>query len=304
MAARTVFEIAAPRVSPSFHATFGHKRTSGGALRITHYFKRKYGMQDIQSGPANVPLLIDRVGVKGLELPIVVSDRDKGAQHTVALVDLGVELPAAFKGTHMSRFVEALENWNEDLSYKSMKNLLRDIKMRLSAQSAYASFKFTYFRRKNSPASGAPSIQGYHCRLAGEMKNDGLDMLLDVTVPVMTVCPCSKAISEEGAHSQRAEVRMSIRMKGFAWIEEFIDIADNSASSSVYPLLKREDEKFVTESAFASPLFVEDVVRNVATALKEHPHVRWFRAEVESFESIHAHNAFAIIESHTRCPEA
>lgn len=259
-------------------------------------------MQDIQSGPANVPLLIDRVGVKGLELPIVVSDRDKGAQHTVALVDLGVELPALFKGTHMSRFVEALENWNEHLSYKSMKNLLLDIKTRLCAQSAYASFRFTYFRRKTSPASNATSILGYHCGLAGEMKDNGLDMILDVTVPVMTVCPCSKAISKEGAHSQRAEVRMSIRMKGFAWIEEFIDIADNSASSSVYPLLKREDEKFVTESAFASPFFVEDVVRNVATALKEHPHVQWFCVEVESFESIHAHNAFARIESHRHNP--
>jgi GTP cyclohydrolase I len=258
-------------------------------------------MQDIQNTPALVPIYIDRVGINNFKLPLVVSDKTNGRQHTVALVDLGVDLPAEFKGTHMSRFVEALENWNEELSYQTMKTLLLDIKNRLSARKAYARFRFTYFLRKHSPISKAGGLMGYECALTGEMP-ESMDgdmrphMRLDVEVPVLTVCPCSKAISKEGAHSQRAMVRISVLQKGFAWIEEFIDIAENAASSPVYPLLKREDEKEVTEQSFANPCFVEDVVRNAAIRLAEHTQISWFRVEVESMESIHAHNAFSCIE--------
>lgn len=253
-------------------------------------------MQDIQSGPSNVPMPIDRVGINNLHLPLVVDDRVRGRQHTVALVDLGVDLPAAFKGTHMSRFVEALENWNEELSYQGMKKLLTDINHRLQASRAYAKFSFTYFLEKKSPVSGSKGLMGYECSLTGELEDSKLDMLLRVDVPVMTVCPCSKAISNEGAHSQRAMVRIAVRMKGFAWIEDIVEIAESSGSSPVYPLLKREDEKHVTEHSFANPCFVEDVVRNAAQKLESHPQLSWFRVEVESFESIHAHNAFACIE--------
>lgn len=253
-------------------------------------------MEDVQSGPPLVPLCIDKVGVKNLHLPVMVRDRAQGRQHTVATVDMGVELPSAFKGTHMSRFVEALENWGEELDYRSVKTLLEDVKTRLGANSAYVVFCFPYFVRKEAPASGSSGLVWYQCRLKGEMKDDKPEFLLEVDVPVTTVCPCSKAISTEGAHGQRTVVRLAVRMRGFSWLEEFIDIAESGGSAPVYTLLKREDEKFVTEQAFANPTFVEDVVRTVALRLAEHPQISWFRVEVESFESIHCHNAFACIE--------
>ena len=257
-------------------------------------------MEDVQSQQAEVAMAIDSVGVRNLRLPIMVSQRAEGSQHTVATVELGVDLPAHFKGTHMSRFVEALEDWNEDLSYKSLKGLLEDIKERLEARRTRIIFTFPYFLRKQAPATGASGLQAYECRLTGELEENKPTFLLEVTAPVMTVCPCSKAISDEGAHSQRADVRLSLRLKGFNWLEEFIEIIEASASSPTYPVLKREDEKYVTEHAFANPCFVEDVVRHVATALEKHPQVAWFRVEVESYESIHAHNAFARIERSVR----
>jgi GTP cyclohydrolase I len=255
-------------------------------------------MEDVHNAPARLPLAVDRVGLKNLELPIVVRDRAQGSQHTVARVDVGADLPAAFKGTHMSRFVAALENRSEKLDYGMVKRLLEDIKRLLHARKAYAVFRFPYFIRKQAPVSGRTGLVSYSCSLTGELESDTLSFLLELSVPVITVCPCSKAISAEGAHSQRAEVRMAVRMTGFSWLEEFIDIAEAAASSPVYTFLNRADEKYVTERAFASPAFVEDVVRSVAHALSSHTHVSAFRVEVESFESIHAHNAFAVIEGH------
>lgn len=255
-------------------------------------------MIDVQNDPALVPMRIDRVGVKDFRLPIVCRDQRQGRQHTVARVDLGVELPAQFKGTHMSRFIEALEGWSEELSYQSMKNLLKDVQERLQAGKAYAALRFTYFIEKKAPVSGAVSIIGYKCSLTGELQAgaQGPTFLLELEVPVMTVCPCSKAISCEGAHSQRAIVRLALHMKGFAWIEEFVELAERAGSSPVYPLLKREDEKYVTEHSFAHPRFVEDVVRLAARELSEHPQIGHYRVEVESLESIHDHNAYACIE--------
>ena len=253
-------------------------------------------MEDVQNRQAEVALPIDSVGIRNLKRPILVSRRSGGPNHSVATVEIGVELPAAFKGTHMSRFVEALENWNEDLSYTSMKTLLENIRQRLQACKAQVIFAFPFFLRRQSPVSGASGIQGYECRLTGELDGGKLSFLLEVNVPVMTVCPCSKAISDEGAHSQRADVRIQLRLKGFNWLEEFIEIAESSASSPTFPLLKREDEKYVTEQAFAAPCFVEDVVRNIAGKLDNHQQVAWYRVEVESYESIHAHNAYARIE--------
>lgn len=253
-------------------------------------------MEDVQNSPALVPMRIDRVGVKELHLPVVVRDRRNGSQHTVAAVDMGVELPSSFKGTHMSRFVEALEDWSEELNYQSMKRLLEEVRQRLGARRAHIMFKFPYFVRKEAPASGSSGLVCYHCRLTGELAEAKPSFLLEVEVPVMTVCPCSKAISTEGAHSQRTLVRLTVRLKGFSWLEEFIEIAEEGGSSPVFTLLKREDEKYVTEHAFARPTFVEDVVRAVAIRLREHPQVTGFRVEVESLESIHSHNAFACIE--------
>ncbi len=257
-------------------------------------------MEDVQSRPSLVPLGIDRVGVKNLQLPIVVRDRTQGRQHTVAIVDVSVDLPSAFKGTHMSRFVEALEDFEEELSYQSMKILLEDVRKRLKAKRAHIIFKFPYFIRKYAPASKASGFVSYECKLIGDMEGDALTFTLEVEVPVMTVCPCSKAISNEGAHSQRTLVRMAVHMKGFLWIEEMVEMAEKAGSSSVYSLLKREDEKFVTEDAFANPAFVEDVVRAAAMLLSTHEQVAWFKVEVQSLESIHNHDAFACIESPAR----
>ncbi len=259
-------------------------------------------LTDVQSSPSSVALDIDRVGVKHVELPLVVKDRDKGHQHTVASVDMGVDLPAAYKGTHMSRFVEALENWREasgeELDYNSMKRLLSDVLTRLDAHRAYARFSFPYFRTRRAPVSEQAAPVRYLCRLTGELEKgrEGPRFLLELEVPVTTVCPCSKAISRAGAHGQRATVRMRLRMSRFEWLEGFIDIAEESGSAPIYTLLKRPDEKFVTEQAYDNALFVEDVVRNVATRLEKHSHVTWFSVEVESEESIHGHNAFASIE--------
>ncbi|WP_285906321.1 GTP cyclohydrolase FolE2 [Pseudodesulfovibrio pelocollis] len=254
-------------------------------------------MEDVQKHVADIAMPIDRVGVKGLRLPIIVRDRESGIQHTVAQVSLSVDLPAEFKGTHMSRFVEALEHWSGELDYNTFLTLLDDIVGRLQARSAHVRFVFPYFLRRKSPVSGADCLMDYTCRVDGEYRDDTLTFTLGADVPVMTVCPCSKAISDEGAHSQRAEVRIQTRFKGFLWLEDLIEIGEQAGSCQVYSLLKREDEKYVTERAFANPAFVEDVVRAAAQGLDKHPQIRWYRVEVESFESIHNHSAFAVIES-------
>ncbi|SOB57646.1 GTP cyclohydrolase FolE2 [Pseudodesulfovibrio profundus] len=253
-------------------------------------------MEDVQKHQAAIAMPIDRVGVKGLRLPIIVRDRESGIQHTVAQVSLSVDLPAEFKGTHMSRFIEALEHWSGELDYHSFRTLLDDVVVRLQARSAHVRFVFPFFLRRPSPKSGANGLMDYTCRVDGYLKEGKLRFTLGADVPVMTVCPCSKAISEEGAHSQRAEVRIRTRFDGFVWLEDLIEIAEKSGSCQVYSLLKREDEKFVTEAAFANPTFVEDVVREAAKGLDEHEQINWYKVEVESFESIHNHSAFAIIE--------
>ena len=254
-------------------------------------------LDDVQMCSADVAIPIDSVGVKNLQIPLLVRDRANGSQHTIAHVEVGVDLPASFKGTHMSRFVESLHGWGEKLDYDSMCTLLKGIQERLSARNAYVAFTFPYFVDLPSPATNRASRMNYEVTLTGSLEGDEMTCMLEVCVPVMTVCPCSKAISDEGAHSQRAEVRMQLIMNGFAWIEEFVEIANCSGSSPVYALLKREDEKHVTETAFANPTFVEDVVRAVAKQLEEHDKISWYRVEVESFESIHNHSAYAHIVS-------
>ncbi|MBP3731540.1 MAG: GTP cyclohydrolase I FolE2 [Mailhella sp.] len=267
-------------------------------------------MEDVQSGPAEVALDIDHVGVKNVRLPLVVRDRSQGHQHTVASVDMGVDLPSSFKGTHMSRFVEALEAWregsSEELDYASMKRLLSDVLERLNARRARARFSFPYFITRRAPATGRPAPVCYQCHLTGEMKAGSTSprFLLELEVPVTTVCPCSKAISNAGAHGQRATIRLALRLRRFEWLEGFIDMAEKSGSAPIYTLLKRPDEKFVTEQAYENALFVEDVVRRTAYSLEADDSVVWYRVEVESEESIHGHNAFASIERTAHDPHA
>ncbi len=255
---------------------------------------------DVQNGPAEVALPIDRVGVKNLTLPIVVRDRELGRQATVATVEFCADLPAEFKGTHMSRFVEALQAWSGELDYHGVRALLRDVLARLNARKAFVVFRFPYFLRKRSPATNSMSPLSYRCAMTGELESDDQArpaFQLDVDVPVMTVCPCSMALcTQGGAHSQRAMVHIRARFQRFVWLEDLIAVAEAAGSSPVYTLLKREDEKFVTEAAFNNPAFVEDVVRHAAQTLDNHPDISWFRVEVESEESIHNHSAFAAIE--------
>lgn len=254
-------------------------------------------MDDIQKKQAPVPIAIDRVGIRSLRIPLTLRDKVKGTQHTVADVEMSVDLPARFKGTHMSRFVESLGGFIGDLNYKDFSNLLEALRERLGAQNAHVRLRFPYFVRRLSPQSRAESFMDYQCSVEGELIGGKTRITLGVEVPVMTVCPCSLAISDQGAHSQRAVVRIRCRFKKFVWLEELLDLAGASGSSPVYALLKREDEKRVTEDAFDNPRFVEDVVRTAAFALRQHPEVRWFRVECESFESIHNHSAFAMIET-------
>lgn len=253
-------------------------------------------MEDVQNRTPDVALDIDRVGVRGLRMPLRVRERAGGVQATVASADLGVDLPSARKGTHMSRLVEALEGWDEGLDRPSVRRLLESVRQRLDARRAWVRFSFPYFVRKSAPALGNAAPLAYDCAVTSELDAQGQSFHIDLAVPVMTVCPCSKAISREGAHSQRALVRIGSRISGLVWLEEIIDLAESAGSSAVYTLLKREDEKLVTEQAFARPAFVEDVVRATAAALERHPRVTSFTVEVESMESIHNHNAFARIE--------
>lgn len=253
-------------------------------------------MEDVQNRPADVLIPIDRVGINKFSLPVMIKNREGGYQHTVATAELGVDLPKDFKGTHMSRLVESLESWNEHLDYHTIKKFLSGVLERLEAKKAQAVFTFKYFLNKEAPVTKSAALQAYDCTFIGELEEDDLSFCMVITVPVMTVCPCSKAISDEGAHSQRADIRMHLALNSFCWLEDFIEIAEGCGSSPIYPVLKREDEKFVTEYAFAHPSFVEDVVRNLASKLREHDAISSFRVEVESYESIHAHNAFALIK--------
>jgi len=254
-------------------------------------------MEDVQSKIPSVQIPIDRVGVKDLRYPLVVRKKNNGIQHTVANVNLYVDLPSEFKGTHMSRFIEVLQEWSGVLDYHSFKELLTHIQRRLKARKSHLSISFPYFCEHRAPKSGIKALMDYQCAFLGELQDDRLTMFLEVTVPVMTVCPCSLAISDNGAHSQRAMVKIRCQFEGLLWVEDLIEMATTSASSPVYALLKRVDEKYVTESAFSNPVFVEDVVRRVAAKLSKHPLIKWFRVEVESHESIHNHNAYACIES-------
>jgi len=239
---------------------------------------------------------IDKVGVKRIRYPITVLDRANGTQHTVATCNMYVDLPHSLKGTHMSRFIEVLNEYRGEISVKNFVHILGNIRDRLVAESAHLEVEFPYFVEKEAPASKAKGLMEYTCRMIGSIKNDRMDLKVEVCVPVNTLCPCSKAISERGAHNQRGEITIGFRCDRFVWIEEIIDIAESSASSSVFSVLKREDEKHVTEAAFDNPVFVEDVVRNVAEKLEAMEHITWYSVDVENFESIHNHSAYAMVE--------
>ena len=252
-------------------------------------------MVDVQSQKDNRNISIDKVGVKGLSYPITVLDRAQEIQHTIGSINMYVNLPHHFRGTHMSRFVEILNEHHRELHIDKVGSILRTMKERLEAEEAHMEVAFPYFIEKAAPVSGATSLMEYRCYYLGTL-TDKEDVVLGVDVPVTTLCPCSKEMSDRGAHNQRSEIRIRVRYSGHVWLEELIEIAEASASSPLYALLKRSDEKEVTEQAYDHPKFVEDVVREVASLLNQDSRITWYSVESENFESIHNHSAYASIE--------
>ncbi len=254
-------------------------------------------MIDVQRLPDNREMPIDKVGVKGVRYPITVRDRKRGSQNTVATINMYVNLPHHFKGTHMSRFIEILNAHRGAIDIREFDGLLTEIKSRLEAQSVHVELSFTYFVTKKAPVSGAESLVDYDITYIASLdEHNQPSMTLSMQVPITTVCPCSKEISERGAHNQRGTVTLSLRMTRFVWLEEFINRVEAAGSGQLYALLKREDEKFCTETAYDNPRFVEDVVREVGQVMRDDPNILWFKVESETLESIHNHNAYACIE--------
>ncbi len=254
-------------------------------------------MKDIQNHKDNRNIDIDQVGVKGIRYPITVLDKNMGEQQTVAKINMYVNLPRHYKGTHMSRFVEILNEHSRRISLQNFSEIMEEMKKRRNAKSAHMEITFPYFIKKRAPVTKSEGLMEYICTFKGSL-NEGSDLVTIIHVPISTLCPCSKEISAFGAHNQRGEVTLQVRFKKFIWIEDLIRLVEETASSDVYSVLKREDEKYVTEWAYDHPMFVEDIVREIAQKLNHDPNITWFAVESENFESIHNHNAYACIERH------
>ncbi|MEO5362871.1 MAG: GTP cyclohydrolase FolE2 [Magnetococcus sp. DMHC-8] len=252
-------------------------------------------LRDVQAQEDSRRLSIDRVGVKNIRYPILVRDRDRGNQHTIASVNMYVKLPHQFKGTHMSRFLEVLAEQDETISVEKLPDILRQIQHCLNAEEAHLELEFPYFMRKVAPVSRASALMDYQVRFAGVRIQEKYQLTLGVMVPVTSLCPCSKEISSYGAHNQRSHVTVTLRYKKFIWVEEIIELVERHASCQLYPILKRPDEKYVTEKAYDNPRFVEDIVRAVAADLEKDARITLFTVESENFESIHNHSAYAFI---------
>jgi GTP cyclohydrolase I len=252
-------------------------------------------MPDMQKLRDDRNIAINKVGVKDIRYPIVVLDKYKERQQTVARINMYVDLPHHFKGTHMSRFIEILNQYHGEISIERMDTMLRNMKEHLEASSAHLELEFPYFIEKQAPISGARSLMEYQCRMVGSL-DENYNFMLGVTVPMTSLCPCSKEISARGAHNQRSAVTVEIRYSDHIWLEDLIAWIEGCGSAPVFALLKREDEKALTEQAYDNPMFVEDVVRAVTQRLLAVPEITWFRVACENFESIHNHSAYAMVE--------
>ncbi|OQW93952.1 MAG: GTP cyclohydrolase [Beggiatoa sp. IS2] len=251
---------------------------------------------DVQSSTDNRCLAIDKVGIKSIKHPVCVKDRSGREQNTIATFSMYVSLPHNFKGTHMSRFVEILNEHEYAITVESFKRMLIEMTLRLEAESGHIEMTFTYFVRKVAPISGVKSLLDYEVTFIGEITDNVPSLAVKVVVPVTSLCPCSKKISKYGAHNQRSHVTVSVKTNGFLWIEDIIDLVEKEASCELYGLLKRSDEKRVTERAYENPKFVEDMVRDVAAKLNVDDRVAAYMVESENFESIHNHSAYAMIQ--------
>ncbi|HXE43029.1 MAG TPA: GTP cyclohydrolase FolE2 [Candidatus Baltobacteraceae bacterium] len=260
--------------------------------------KRKQAehLHDKQSERDTRELRIDKVGVRGLRFPIQVKDKARKFQNTIATIGMFVDLPKEFKGTHMSRFIEVLSAHGNVIHVENIPDILRALQKKLNSTASHIEIEFPYFMSKKSPVSRGESLMDYMARFDAAAIDGKIDFVLTVKVNVTTLCPCSKAIAKYGAHNQRGEVTVALRFSTPVWIEDVIAVIESSASSELYSLLKRQDEKAVTERAYENPVFVEDLVRNVALKLNADKRVTWYKVEAENFESIHNHNAYACIE--------
>ena len=256
----------------------------------------KSAIADVQSSADTREIAIKKVGIKDIRHPIRIRDRSEGEQHTIATFNMYVFLPHDFKGTHMSRFVEILNNHEREITVESFKDMLTEMAERLESEAGYIEMSFPYFVNKKAPISGVESLLDYQVSLIGEIENGIPKMSVKVVVPVTSLCPCSKSISDRGAHNQRSHVTVSVRTTGFIWIEELIELVETEASCELFGLLKRPDEKYVTERAYDNPKFVEDMVRDVAGRLNNDERIDTYTVESGNFESIHNHSAYALIE--------
>ncbi len=250
---------------------------------------------DVQNTADTRKIAIDKVGIKDIRHPVVVNDRSGGQQHVVANFNMYVNLPHNFKGTHMSRFVEILNQHERELTVKSFKEMMTEMVERLDANSGHIEMSFPYFMNKKAPVSGVESLLDYDVTFIGKINDNKPMLTVKVVVPVTSLCPCSKKISDYGAHNQRSHVTVSVETAGFIWIEDIIDLVEEQASCQLYGLLKRPDEKHVTEEAYNNPKFVEDMVRDVAAQLNSDDRITAYTVESENFESIHNHSAYALI---------
>jgi GTP cyclohydrolase I len=253
-------------------------------------------LHDKQSERDTRELRIDKVGVRGLRFPIRVRDKARAFQNTIATIGMFVDLPKEFKGTHMSRFIEVLNAHGNVIHVENMSDILFELQKKLHAATSHLEIEFPYFMTKKSPVSRLESLMDYTARFDATATGKEIDFVLTVKANVTTLCPCSKAIAKYGAHNQRGEVSVALRSTSVVWIEDVVAMIEASASSELYALLKRQDEKAVTERAYENPVFVEDLVRNVALKLNADARVSWYKVEAENFESIHNHNAYACIE--------
>lgn len=261
--------------------------------------QRPPAMPDMQKSRDTRRIAIDKVGVKDISYPIVVMDKNRSFQQTVARVNMYVDLPHHFKGTHMSRFIEILDSCREKIALDRMETILQRMKEKLGASSAHLEIEFPYFIEKSAPVSGAKGLMEYTCSFNGSLSSE-FDFILGVKVPVTSLCPCSKELARYGAHNQRSVMTVRVRYRDFIWIEDLIEVVESCGSSPVYSMLKREDEKYVTEKAYENPRFVEDMVREATLKLSSMENITWFSMEAENYESIHKHSAYASVERDKR----
>lgn len=251
-------------------------------------------LPDVQGLMDQRHIPIDKVGVKDITYPITLRMPNGSTQTTVATVNMYVSLPAERKGTHMSRFLEVLNDYSDGIKPDRIMEMCRRLKQRLDAERAHIEMEFTYFIKKLAPVTQHPGLMDYRVRFICEADGSE-DFIMSVTAPATSLCPCSKEISAFGAHNQRCEITADVRFEGTLWIEDLVEILESAASCEVYSVLKRPDEKFVTEEAYNNPKFVEDIVRDLAIGLNRDDRILWYHIRSENFESIHSHNAYAEI---------